>query len=692
MLESDTLLKAPQDITSFQTVCGICNGMCGIKVDVVNGCVAGIKGKEYTAFGRGYSCPKGRAMVELINAPDRLKTPLRKTTDGGWQPVSWDDALEFTASRLEKTKSRYGPESVAVHVGQAGVRKEFTQYASRFCNAFGTPNFSTAGSHCHMSKMMANVLTCGVLPVSDFENSRCIVLWGSNPARSCPPLMLNINKARERGARLIVIDPHLGSTAEKSDLYLRVKPGTDGALALGMLNIIISEKLYDKEFVARFTVGFDELASLVKKYSPEEVERITWIPAAKVIEAARLYAGSGPSCISAGIALELQPNGFQTHRAIAVLQAVTGNLDVAGGALVVPPASLSSLKIENDCKKPAIGQKEFPLFHRQTGNAQANIYAGAVLEGKPYPLKGMIIAGSNPVLTWPNAGQVKKALGSLDFLVVMDHFMTETAMLADLVLPAATFLERNDLWHGSPVYGIPAIGVIPKVMNSGNCMSDWLFWKKLGERVGFGDIFPWENEIEAMNDRLKPLGVTYDDLLRKPVGHNYGQRTYRKYEKSGFKTRSGKIEIYSEVLKEYGYDPVPTYTDPYGSQESAREAAEKYPLVLTTGARSLEYMHSRFHNLPSLKKKSPEPFVEVHRDTAEILGLVDGETVIVESAVGGVRIKTKLSERTDPWVIFMPHGWDEANANILTENDRLDPVSGFPPDRCLMARIRKIKE
>jgi anaerobic selenocysteine-containing dehydrogenase len=649
-----------------------------------------VAGQAGNAFTHGYLCPKGRTVKELLEAPDRLKSPLKKTASGRWQEVSWDEALSFTADKLAEIKSCHGAQAVAVHVGQAGVGKESTPYAQRFCQAFGTPNFSTAGSHCHHSKTMANEYTYGALPVPDYRNSSCIVLWAYNPSVSCPPLMKNINGALSRGAKLIVVDPRVTALAQTADIHLKPRPGTDGALALGMLNVIIKERLYDRDFVGRWTVGFDQLASLTAEYPPEAVEKITWVPAGNVRDAARLYAQSPPACIYPGIAVELHTNGFQAARAISVLQAITGNLDIRGGVVFVPRAKLSPLELSSvEEKIPAIGQDEFPLFNKHTRQAQANIYSTAILEGKPYPLKGMIIAGSNPLLTWPNAGKLKRALDSLEFLAVVDHFMTETASLADIVLPAATFLHGYELWDRAGVYGEPRIGLSPTVISDGSQMTNWKIWIELAGRTGCGDYFPWETEEDAIKYRLTPLGITFEELVGMPEGYIYGERLERKYENDGFRTPSGKVEIYSEELKQYGYDPLPVYKEPAESPVSTPEIFSEYPLILTTGARTPGYMHSRFRNLHSLRKLSPEPRIDINQDKAKELGIQEGEAVIVESVRGRIELQARLTDEIQPEVIFIPHGWDEANANILSDNEVLDPITGFPSDRSLLARIRK---
>ena len=673
-----------------RTVCGICSGTCGMTIKLENGKVSSIEGDRDHPVSAGHICPKGRAVPELIGSPDRLQYPVKKTSSGTWEKTSWDEAYSHIVRGLNDIENSYGPEALAVHVGHAGVGKEFLPYAERFCGLYGTPNFSTCGSHCFESKSMANAVTFGSMPIADFARSKCIVLWGKNPASSAPSLVSEIISAQRAGCRIIVIDPRRTGLAEKADLHLQPRPGADGALALAFLHVIIAEELYDREFVDRWTTGFDALSRAAAAYDPEKVEKITWIPAPKIREAARLYALASPACISVGVAIELNTNGFQAARGIAALQAITGNLDIAGGAVFMDEARLSDLQLTSEADmRPAIGADTYPLFYGATKNAQANLYAQAILEERPYALKGLIVAGSNPVLTWPNAGRVRSALAKLKFLAVIDPFMTATAHMARLVLPCASFLGGHELWDSSHMSLEPRIGIAPKVCNDRELPTNWEIWKEIATRMGYADFFPWETEEEAINYRLKTLKLTFDDLRHMPEGYAYHTWTERKYERDGFKTASGKVEFYSETLNRLGYDPVPAYHEPAESPVALTETALEFPLVLTTGARRLEYLHSRFRDLKSLSVRAPGPCIEINPATAGHYGVKNGEAVFVESLRGRIAVTAKYTPSILPGVISMSHGWDAANANLLTDDEALDPVTGFPAARSLLARIVK---
>ena len=470
------------------------------------------EGNPSHPISQGYICPKGRALPDMLSAADRLRHPLKKLEDNSWQEISWDEALDTIAENLKGLQNKGYPYHLAVHVGQAGVNKQFTDYIARFCSIYGTPNLSTADSYCHTSRLMANTLTFGYRPTPDYGNSQCIVLWGYNPTHSSPPISNSITRARHSGAKLIVIDPYSSDLARDADLHLQVRPGTDLVLALGFLSYIILQGLYDKNFVNIWTVGFSDLEKIIATYTLKKVEDITGVPEDKIIEAAQLYAGSSAACLEHGMALELQTNGFQTIRAIAILQAITGNLDISGGALLTDDFKLESISLPTKEPIEAVGQNEFPLFHRFTGHSQSNMYFKAILESKPYPIESMIVVGSNPLLAWPYASKVRKALESINFLVVVDNFMNASAQLADIVLPAATFLSQNELWDTSSDSGELVVGLAPKGFEEEGCLSDWLVWNSLAKKMGYGHFFPWENDKEALNDRLHQLGLNTGQL------------------------------------------------------------------------------------------------------------------------------------------------------------------------------------
>ena len=677
--------------------CPLCEAHCGLEVDVVGGRVAAIAGCKGDPDTRGFTCPKGRALLELQNAPDRLRTPLRRNGSGGFYAISWDEALAEIADRLAGIREESGAEAVAVHVGRAGVDSHFIDYAQLFTYLFGSPNFSHAGSHCFMSKVMANTLTYGSYTVPDFSRAGCIVLWGHNPSASCPALTLTLRREQKRGARLIVVDPFRTPLAKSADVHVQLRPGTDGAVALGMLHVIINEGLADAAFAQQWVAGWEALLERVAQFAPERVEEISWAPAGELRRAARMFATEGPGCVAQGLAAELHVGGIQAIRGISALQAVTGYLDVPGGALLRPRGPLASLGIMRNFPpaKVPIGQREMPLFVKLTTNAQANLYARAVLEGDPYPLRAMLVHCSNPLLTWPGGpGRVREAFEKLDFLVVMDHFMTMSARKADMVLPATTSLEHDEL------YDRFSYSAEPRLILSGAAVereadgpiSDWEFFRRLAAQLGLEGGFPWAGERVAISARLAPLGVAAEDLVNRPEGIVYREHQHRAYESHGFRTPSGKVEVWSQQVAEVGQDPLPAFLEPAESPASTPGVAAEYPLILTTGARHVAYVASRGRNLPSLRKLMPEPVLDIHPETAAALGVAAGGRVRVVSPRGAVEVTASFTIDLDPRVVRLLHGWEEANANVLSHygEPAYDPISGFPSWRAFLARVEPV--
>ncbi|RLG91692.1 MAG: molybdopterin oxidoreductase [Candidatus Hecatellales archaeon] len=683
------------DTKIVQTVCGMCSEGCGMKVYLENGKVVKVEGVAENPKSLGVLCPKGYASIDYLYSPDRLKYPMVKK-NGEWVRVSWDEALNLTVSKLKEIREKHGAKGLAVYFGEGLGHADIHHIIYRFCDLYGTPNVFSSASLCFRSRVLGILLTLGKLPEPDIQNSRCIIVWAFNPSNSSLPTAKRILEAKKKGAKLIVVDCKRIELAKSADLHVQLRPGTDCALALGMINVIIDEKLYDEEFVEKWVFGFEELKQHIKKYSPEEVEKITWVPAETIRKMARIFATNKPSCIVSGNALNLQVSAVQANRAHAILQALTGNIDVEGGWITISRLRVNPMRVKKGETEKPLGAKEYPVFYgfwdRIYGEGHAMILPDVLLTGKPYPIKAMIVCGGNPAVTWPNTKKVLEALKKLEFLVVIDIFMSETAKLADVILPACTFLEKSGIFDYG-LSGIPYVAFKRKVLEPlYESWSDWKIWFELGRRMGYKEYFPWENEEEALEEMLKPSGLTLDRLKENPAGLFYGSKKPKNYEGRGFKTPTKKIEFYSETLKSLGYEPLPTHAEPRESPLTNPNLANDYPLVLTTGARSLYYTHSRYRNLKVLRSKEPEPTVEIHPKTAEKFGVFDGETVKVKTLRGSIRVKTKITEDILPGVVSIPHGWVEANVNLLTDDGDRDPISGYPTLKACLCRIEKVKE
>jgi anaerobic selenocysteine-containing dehydrogenase len=673
----------------IKTICNLCNNFCGLDVHVEDGRIVRVRGMAEHPLHK--PCVKPQGLVGLVYSKERITSPLRRVNND-WQEISWDEALDIICQRLDRIREEDGAKALAVYTGNPFIDGHVAAgLAARFCSLYGTPNFASCGSICHWAHVIGHSLTLNynaVHLIPSFANTRCIVIWGFNPAQSNIASSAAITSARRKGAKLIVIDPRAIPLAKRADIYAQIRPGTDCALALGLLNVIIAEGLYDKRFVEEWIVGFDRLVEHVKDYSPEKVADITWVREETIEDIARTYAKSRPAIIAQGEALNHCVSGVQTSRAIATLIAITGNLDIPGGTACYPRTKRASFKVEGKVSMEEAISTEYPLFTKFVGNPTAMTLPDVLISQKPYPVRALIVDGSNPVLTWPNTDKVKDAFSRLELLVTIDFFMTETAKMAHIFLPAATFVE-GQLVRGYSLRGFPlTVWGKQAIAPLGNSLPDWRIWSELGTRMGYGEYFPWRDEDELSEYLLRRSGVSLDQIKQHQGAVLYHLVEGQEDRKEGFNTPSGKVEIYSKTMAEHGYPPLPTFEEPAESPLSRPDLAEKYPLILTTGARVTAFTHSRYRNIAKLRRYCPEPFAEINIQTATALGISDGDRVVVESPRGSIELKAKLSEDIHPRVVSIQHGWAEANANILIDGGR-DPISGYPSFRATLCRVTR---
>ncbi len=677
----------------IKTDCALCVHSCGLNVHVDDGKIVYVQGMPEHPLSQGYLCPRGESLVDYVYAKDRLTHPLRKE-NGTWHKISWDKALDIISDKLEKIKEEFGPEALALYCGSVGVENiELSAFAQRFRGAYGTPNFLSVESFCYHALITARLLTFGRYLMEEPEKAKSIILWAHNPDQSYPTRTRRINEALEAGADIAVIDLRKTSFAPKG-LFLRPHPETDCALALALIHVIIKEELYDKTFVKNWTVGFTELKEHVKNFTPQWAEDITGVSADKIQLLARTHARAESGCIIQGTcSFDQQENGLQTMRALAILQAITGNVNKPGSWVRVPFLKLSDLRLPVD-KKP-IGVENYPLFHEIWGRkypyGHALAFPEAVLEERPYPIKALIVTGGNPAVTFPNVQILRKALKKLDFLVVMDVFMTETAQLADVVLPANTFLEKAGLAFTYAVdQGVPYLMLRKKAIDFAACWPEWKFWTELGKELGYHDFFPWKSAEEVTSHLLEPSGVSVEELEKNPSGLFYDQIVYGVYD-GLFATPSRKVELYSQTLKDYGYDPLPVHKESRVSAKRNSSLKEQYPLVLLVGNRNIEFTHSQLHNIQSLREKAPEPLAELHPDTAKKYAVGDGKMINIETPKGSIKMKAKYNEAIGPEMVSIPKGWAKAMCNELTDYDVRDPIMGYPAMKNILCRINTVQ-
>ena len=665
---------------------------CGIDVYVEDEKIVKVRGMAEHPF--HHLCVKPAAYPELIYSEKRLKSPLKKVNEK-FVKISWEEAFSIAANTLKRIKEKNGAKSTVVFAGNGLALRSSTSVVSRFAEAYGTPNFITGGWACYVARVIAFKLTVGTYPNADYsKENRCMVLWGKDPAKSSSLERHQINVLKKRGAKLIVVDPVVTSIAETADIHAQLRPGTDAALALGLLHVIIREGRYDKKFVEQWTVGFDKLAESVKAYTPEKVGAITRVPAEIVRELALTYAAHHPASIAIGVSLEHSSNGIQAMRAIATLMAICGNIEVAGGNISYPNVPLKNMNLPDRVENVAPIGSDFPLFTEFRNQQSATKLTEILVTQDPYPIKAMLAVGGNPLVNWPNTNKIKKAFENLEFLMVVDTFMTDTARLADLVLPAASDLETEDIrcayFNHS---GLPLVVKSNRVIEPlGDCLEDWKIMTEIGKRMGYEKYFPWKNSDELLQDFLSPTEITLEQLNDKPGGIIYSEKKQKDYLKNGFKTPSKKVEIFSETMARHGYEAVPTFHEPVESPVSRPDMADMYPFILVAGTRAKGYTHSRFREVESLRKRHPEPEVEINPATARDMSIGDGDRIRVESPRGYIEAAAKLSRAILPDVAVLISGWSGhtgANANLLTNDDARDPVSGFPEFRALMCKIDK---
>lgn len=684
--------------TVIKTACQLCSGCCGMNVYVEDGRIVKVEGMPEHPANYGRLCPKGAAATDLVYSPHRLHYPMKRE-GGEWKRISWDEALDTIASKLEKVKREYGPQSAVVCMGMVQLTQGIGSQGliRRFTDLYGTPNVFSVDSMCFRCRLVAHILTSGKYSIADPENAKCIIMWANNPDDSAPYYSWLMQRALAKKPKLIVVDPRRIALAKKADIHAQLRPGTDGALLLGLLHVIITESLYNAAFVEKYTVGFDQLAEHIKQYSPEKVAEITWVPAQTIRDIAHTFAANQPACIVEGTnPLDQQASGVHNSRAIVALECLTGSFEVAGGYVTTPSVRINDFRFPDKMQGTPIGLDKYPLFYgvfgRMFGESQGMLLPDLILSEDPYPIKAAIVSGSNLTVTWPNSSKVRRALEKLEFLVVSDLFLTETAKLAHIVLPAASFLERIDLVDMYRLmFPCPYVMLRKKVIEPvGESWADLKFWMELGKRMGYGEFFPWKEPEEALDWMLKPSGLTVQYLTEtKPEGAFFGSIKYRIYEQKGFQTPTGKVELYSDTLAKLGHQPLPTFIEQPESPISQPALAKEYPLILTTGARILPFLHSQLRNIPRMRRRYPEALVEVHPDTASKYGVSDGDIVTISTKRGSIDIKAKVTTDILPGVLHIAHGWGDANVNILTDDTPADTIVGYPPLKGLLCRMRK---
>jgi anaerobic selenocysteine-containing dehydrogenase len=699
-----------------KTVCSTCYCSCGVLAQVKDGRVVRIEGDPDHPWSKGALCPKGLSGIELLYHPDRLNYPMKrigKRGEGKWQRISWNEALDTISFRLDEIKEKSGPEAICMATG-AGL---YANYGIMGYVAYllGTPNMMTSGYICFNPAGTAAWSTIGYSAAlfaqemvnEEIFDSKCILLWASNPKNTHPyPVGEGILKQKEKGVKLLVVDPRPTEYAKKADLWLKIRPATDDALALGMLHVIINEGLYDKKFVDDWTFGFEELKAHVQDYPPGKMSGITWVPEKDIVAAARMFAGARPSCIIQRVPIDQNCNAVQTSRAIFILNAICGNLDKKGGNLLPRTGNILTEnavraqleKLPREVLEKRIGAKEIPILSGPDGSGgmvHPTLWARAMLTGKPYPIRAQLTSANNQILRDQESKTVVKALMKLEFSASMELFMTPTAELSDIVLPATSWLERDGL-RGHPGYPY----LIPVQHRAIDPLyerwDDNQFFIELAKRMELP--IPWQSSEEYIDFRLEGSGVTFAEL----DGINFLSlpKEYERHLKGQieFKTPSKKVELYSAILKRFGYDPLPHPMAP-------PETTPEFPLILMGGKKSLEYVHTTGRQIKLLRQRYPDPALEIEPDLAAEMNIREGDWVWVETIYFDrrerIRFRAKPFKGIPRQVVAVEHGWwfpekedplhgaFDSNVNVVTPNDVYDPILGSTNLRSIPCRIYK---
>ncbi len=681
-----------------KTSCSTCGSCCEVDTYVEDGKLVSVEGARNTPMQSGGMCAKGAAAKQYVYNKDRILYPMKrvgKKGEGKFERISWEEAYEMIAENLLRIRKESGPESVVFY---AGYPKWYRPALLRLANAFGSPNYCTESSTCFQAAALAwRSLYGNGICGPDMKNAKTLLVWSSNLYHSNTPMSGTYQGLKKRGAKIIVVDPRHSVTAHDADIHLQLIPGTDGALALSMAQVIIEEGLYDKEFVENYVYGFEEYREYVQNFVPEEAEKITGVPAAQVRLAARTYAGNGPASVMFSASpIVHHINGVQNYRAVFSLIAITGNYDVEGGNRTQPgPSSLANEfgRVRRFDGIEAIGQKEFPVwFDLSCDEAQCTKLADYILEEKPYPIKAVFAMGLNHRM-WPQPEHLQRALEKLDFYVNVELFMSESSNAADLVLPACTSYEREEVHVGKGgrfYLSNRAIEPVGEAKNDIEIIIDLL------KKMGLKDE-ALENGYEAyMQHILEPSGLTLEELKNHPQGmqgKNLFPPVVKTYESAPLHTPSGKVELKSLVLERYreshGYEGLPVYHDYRAETKIDRN---QYPLILSTGNRKPQFFHARVYRMAWLSNIEKATLVEIHPEDGEKYHIKDGATVKVVSPSGEMVGIAAYTIAGKPGVVNIYHGNPKGDANELIGKDYLDPISGFPGYRSYFCRIERVEE
>ncbi|WP_176637717.1 molybdopterin-containing oxidoreductase family protein [Desulfolutivibrio sulfoxidireducens] len=685
---------------AVRTLCQFCHTNCGL---VVRKSATGrlfIQGDPEHPVNRGRCCPKAAANAEIVRAGDRLRYPLLKTSTG-FQRISWDEALDIAAEKLTEIRDTHGPLSLARCTG-APVSYHARDGFLQFMGEFGSPNLTGIGNICMAPRMTAfKAVTGGVRTEPDYDRTKLVIFWGSNPVgverfasyAAHDGLKTILPRLKKRGVRIVCIDPFFSATVREADEWIRINPGTDAALGLAMIHVIVKEELYEKEFVAGYSTGLAELAGHVRACTPEWAEGLTGIPAGTIESLARTYAAAKPAALYEGNGLDMYVNGVDAVRTIAMLICLTGNLDVPGGNVFMPFPQPSILPTKPLPTRQRVWFERFPLLPHVPFPAIKEALLGEE-HGRP---RAMIVHHGNPVLVQANERRTRMALGKLDFLLVTDIFPTATTELADLVLPMASTFESYGYRAYSSVEGGFVALARPIVDPVGEARTVFDVEYALAKKMGLHRDYPFQDDRGWVDYMVRANGVTLQRLEEEQIVYATPKVRYRKYIENGFDTPSGKVEFFSQWFASAGVRPMPVYENPAGESLSLDIFAENGFSLLGTSRRPSQFVHTKFKNLVNIVKTYPDPLVYIHPGDAAARNIGEGDEVTVRSPQGMISVRARLSEQTRRGLVWIDFGWGnpsdrKANINILSNDGYFDPVSGGTPNRLFPCEVHRAEQ
>ena len=671
-------------------ICGLCGSNCPIQAQVEDETILSVQPLEGHPCLTGKLCVRGAALKQYVHNKERILHPMKRVGpkgSGQYEAISWEQAVAEIARRLKQTAEESGPRATVFF---AGHPKRYRKMLAELAATYGSPNFCTESSTCNSAMAMAWKLVCGENLQPDNAHCKTFVIWTANPGAGNGELG-PVWGPKNKGARLIVVDPRVTATANAADLHLQPYPGTDGALALSIANVILAEGLEDKEYIEKYTHGFEEYKQYVSQFPPEVGERLTGVPAEKIVQAARMMAEGKVALRTSSCAVVHAVNGVQNLRAALLLLALTGSLGREGGNINTagaPKATIDTFH-HNLTQRPAVEDISggcYPVWDELVRDeAQCARLADVLLDKQPYEVRNLIMVGANARM-WPRADRLMEALKQVEYRVVLELFWNEACEDAELILPACTAPEREHVLIGKG----NRLVYIPTMIDPGDKLPDEEILLRIAHALELhGPILDQADYSAYLNHTIRENSVTLEELKEHPEG--VAARTLKSGQprncETGFMTPSGKVEFVSGVLERYaaleGHEALPVYTD-------WREKAglgEEYPFILCTGARKAHFFHSRTYRVDWLAGLETHTLATVSPADAERLGVADGDTVRLTTPVGSMEYTVDIDHGVKPGVVHVYHDDPEHNINCLLDDRYNDPISGFPGYRSCVCRL-----